>query len=656
MEQYFVPSSCYSNGTWVPGAISVSSSSLCSSTPACLSSKEDGGTAPSQSSVKDESAPNGFLHGSSTKEEWVSKQNSCEEIENVLDTLVDQMQNVCSLTHNYYQKMISCLKSSDLEKRLEATRVFRKSLSVEKNTATSFHTDQSDKILVHRFSEGQTPSTSSISTCSPLSNPANALSKSSQFLGCKNGHPYASSSMMAPSCSANSSIDSLSSRNLNNWATPFSESTPTIAVTIQDLIEANVVPYIIDSLYSASHLHLKLESVLLLAKLVSGTSQQTHAVVNDSSLIQGLLLLLLEQRTAYPIEFRNAIFTVIRNVAIDSEELRNMILHTPGAVACIVTTALESVDATALRTCYVVAFAHHAAHFADIHPIAKFLADCIRHQEDPQILSIACQGFVNMCEKAADVENVLSLRIIPNIVSLMKHTNPFVVFDALSVIAKIAYSGSNAQINHLVEHGTVDILVQILKNPNLFQSATRSRACNVLGNIGCETPYEVQAVIDTNVFPLLVNIFRFDPDYNTRVEAAYAVCAAASRADCTQVGYIVSCTSSPAWADECVAENNCMQLIADMLELVSESDPTNSSNLKLCRAILRGLDNILKRGSEEGRKHGLWENPYAYLFKSVQGHSKLAQMRFFPEYTVVSKTNEILETYFYTTYGRSIYG
>ncbi|KAF8819097.1 Armadillo/beta-catenin family repeat-containing protein [Cardiosporidium cionae] len=620
MEQYFVPSSSfYSNGASISAAISASTPCLRSSTPASLSIKEDSSTLPSQNSAKDESAVSGFSHNSSTTDEWVSKQNSCEEIENALDTLVDQMQNVCSLTHNYYQKMISGLKSSDLEKRLEATRVFRKSLSVDKNTAVSY-ADRNDTILVHRLSEGQAPSTSSINTSSPLSNPASALSKSSHFslAGCKNGRSCAFPSMMGPSRPASASGESPPSRNLDNWATPHSDSSPTIAVTIQDLIEANVVPHIIDSLYASSHLHLMLESVLLLAKLVSGTSQQTHAIVNDSSLIQGLLSLLLEHRNSYPIEFRNAIFTVLRNVAIDSEELRNLILHTPGAIACIVATALESIDSTALRTCYVLAFAHHAAPYAEIHPIAEFLADCIRHQEDPHILSIACQGFVNMCEKATDVENVLGLRIIPKIISLMKQSNTFVVFDALSVIAKIAYSGSNAQINHLIEHGTVDILVQILKNPNLFQSATRSRACNVLGNIGCETPYEVQAVIDTNVFPLLVDIFRFDPDYNTRVEAAYAVCAAASRADCTQVGYIVSCTSSPAWADECVAENNCMQLIADMLELVSESDPTNSSNLKLCRAILRGLDNILKRGSEEGRKHGLWENPYAYLFRSVQ--------------------------------------
>lgn len=195
-----------------------------------------------------------------------------------------------------------------------------------------------------------------------------------------------------------------------------------------------------------------------------------------------------------------------------------------------------------------------------------------------------------------------------------------------------------------------------------------------------------------------------DPDYNTRIEAAYAVCACLSRADPQQVGYIISCTARPPAfsgfarngrpASRAVAlnpvggtgnrdsstpssspflpsssslspfsisaasrsspfvgaagttlptlgfgvfaaprpviekpppailsfggNNPCLRLIADMLELVCESDPMNSGSLKLCKAILRGLDNILDVGAQEAKLLGLTENPYARLFHEVQ--------------------------------------
>lgn len=92
-----------------------------------------------------------------------------------------------------------------------------------------------------------------------------------------------------------------------------------------------------------------------------------------------------------------------------------------------------------------------------------------------------------------------------------------------------------------------------------------------------------------------------------------------------------------------------MQLIADMLELVSESDPMNNGSVKLCKSILRGLENILDKGDDETRDLSLWENPYVFMFKEVQGDIKLLQMQFFPEYYVVNKTYDILAKYFSLT-------
>lgn len=144
--------------------------------------------------------------------------------------------------------------------------------------------------------------------------------------------------------------------------------------------------------------------------------------------------------------------------------------------------------------------------------------------------------------------------------------------------------------------------------------------------------------------------------------------------------------------------NPCLHLIADMLELVSQSDPSNSGSLKLCKAILRGLENILEVGVQEGKSLDLPENPYARLFQAVQvraclfdatwraqvslcsvecsfrksvgygtrkiilvrgiyvclqGDIKLARMRYFPDYNVATKAHSILQ-YFTALSSRAI--
>ncbi|CDI73821.1 Importin subunit alpha, related [Eimeria praecox] len=528
-------------------------------------------------------------------------------LENALDSLVSQLGN-SSLTYDNGLRMMTNLKSPEIALRLEATQAYRRSLSSRQEGA------------------GAVANTGASSSLGSLPSGADL------------------------------------------------RSGPLLDISIDEFVEMNLVAHVIESL-SMPHPHLQLESILLLQRLCRGTFAQTLRVVS-SSLLDAVVDILNKLTLDSPggMELRVAIFSFLTKIALDFRHEKDLsLVRRPLVLPAVLRCANLHPGVEAVRC--VEALVHPRFCTADMKvTVLKFLVRIMANSTDPASLSLACSACVTLCDSPEGVSAVLEAMAMPHIMKLLCHSDENVVFDALSIAARIAFIGTTQQIDLVIGMGTVSTMVQVLTDPAVSSPMARARACNTIGNLGCETPTQVQAIIDTQAFPLLLEIFQVDPDYNTRIEAAYAVCACLSRASPQQVGVIVCCTTrAPAFLDRgrgasrvffaqepdepCVlsltGSNPCLHLIADMLELVSQSDPSNSGSLKLCKAILRGLENILEVGVQEGKSLDLPENPYARLFQAVQGDIKLARMRYFPDYNVATKAHSILQ-YFTTLSSRAI--
>ncbi|KAL8452164.1 hypothetical protein Emed_001471 [Eimeria media] len=525
-------------------------------------------------------------------------------LENALDSLVSQLGN-SSLTYDSGLRMMANLKSQDIALRLEATQAYRRSLSSRQERGAA-------------------------------------------------GNAAASG---APPALADAG-----------------SSGPLLDVCIDEFIEMNLVAHVVESL-RMPHPHLQLESILLIQRLCRGSFAQTVRVVS-ASLMDAVVDILKKLSLDSPggMELRVAIFSFLTKLALDFKAERDLsLVRRPLILPAVLRCADLHPGVEAVRC--VDALLHPRFCTPEMKAaVLKFLVRVMAESTDPASLSLACNACVTLCDSPDGVSAVLEARAMPHIMKLLCHSDEAVVFDALSIAARIAFIGTTQQIDQVIGLGTVRTMVQVLTDPAVSSPMARARACNTIGNLGCETPTQVQAIIDTQAFPLLLEIFQVDPDYNTRIEAAYAVCACLSRASPQQVGVIVCCTTrAPSFMDRgrgssrvyfaqepdepCVlsltGSNPCLHLIADMLELVSQSDPSNSGSLKLCKAILRGLENILEVGVQEGKTLDLPENPYARLFHAVQGDVKLARMRYFPDYNVASKAHSILQ-YFTALSSRAI--
>lgn len=528
-------------------------------------------------------------------------------LENALDSLVSQLGN-SSLTYDSGLRMMANLKSQDIDLRLEATRAYRRSLSSRQEGA------------VANASTSGPPAIGSLPCGTDL------------------------------------------------------RSGPLLDVCIDEFIDMNLVTHVVESL-SMPHPHLQLESILLIQRLCRGTFAQTLRVVT-AGLMDAVVDILKKLSLDSPggMELRIAIFSFLTKLALDFKSEKDLSLaRRPSVLPAVLHCANLHPGVEAVRC--VEALVHPRFCTPEMKvAVLKFLVRVMAESTDPTSLSLACNACVTLCDSPDGVSAVLEAMAMSHILKLLCHPDEAVVFDALSIAARIAFIGTTQQIDHVIAMGTVHTMVQVLTDPAVASPMARARACNTIGNLGCETPTQVQAIIDTQAFPLLLEIFQVDPDYNTRIEAAYAVCACLSRASPQQVGVIVCCTTrAPSFMgrgrssshvyfaqqpdEPCVlsltGSNPCLHLIADMLELVSQSDPSNSGSLKLCKAILRGLENILEVGVQEGKTLDLPENPYARLFQAVQGDVKLARMRYFPDYNVASKAHSILQ-YFTALSSRAI--
>lgn len=103
-----------------------------------------------------------------------------------------------------------------------------------------------------------------------------------------------------------------------------------------------------------------------------------------------------------------------------------------------------------------------------------------------------------------------------------------------------------------------------------------------------------QAVIDANIFPVLIDILG-KAEFKTRKEAAWAITNATSGGTAEQIRYLV--------------DQGCIPPLCDLLTVMDG---------KIVQVALNGLENILRLGDQDAKAHkGV--NAYAVLIEECYG-------------------------------------
>merc|ERR1719311_815286 len=161
-------------------------------------------------------------------------------------------------------------------------------------------------------------------------------------------------------------------------------------------------------------------------------------------------------------------------------------------------------------------------------------------------------------------------------------------------------------------------MTALLNSP---KKGIRKEACWTISNITAGTREQIQAGIEANIIPPLVQLLA-TAEFDIKKEAAWSISNATSGGSPDQIKYLV--------------QQGCIKPLCDLLTC---NDP------RLVTVALEGIENVLKAGEYEAPQNG-GTNPYTAFVDEAEGLTKLEQLQTHNNEDVYKKAMHILETYF----------
>lgn len=434
-------------------------------------------------------------------------------IESALDSLVSQL-SCSSLTggRDYHQRMAEQLRSSDVSARLEATQAYRRSLAhrqeleqQQKSTSCACSSQST------HLPAGQSPSSSLMALSG-----GGAAGRAGALVDTGGGGGMGSH---VHRNDVNTSVARHASAGGGSTSPSLSEGGGAVMdVTIEDMLSGDLFPHVVASL-GMPHPLLQLESILLIQRLCRGTFAQVQAQVVTPALLSALVDLLVAvsrgQVVTGAAEIRLALLGLFTKLFQDFKAHRDYSLLRPatGVVPAVLEAVQANPDLEGARCLHALVCSNLQQLKVDVSPILSLLVWFMKNSDNQTLLCLSASACVTLCERPEGVDVVLSSPALPTVLRLLRHEDQRVVFDALSVAAKIAFVGSTIQIDRAISLGVVQAMVEVLQNPAVSNPTTRARACNTLGNLGCETPKQVQVSVSRKGSGSFLSSFTLRPPH-----------------------------------------------------------------------------------------------------------------------------------------------
>jgi hypothetical protein len=392
---------------------------------------------------------------------------------------------------------------------------------------------------------------------------------------------------------------------------------------IQEIIDANIVPRLVEFLKRKRSPEIMLEAAWALTNISSGQREHTKAVVQSGAV--PLLAELLHHENE---DVRQQCVWAIGNIVGDSPEFRDFVLKF-GVMDSLLKLSTGTAKTSILR---ILAWTLSNLCRGKPQPDFEVIAPCLPALtsmlfcDDEEILTDACWGLSYISDdKGVDnrkIRAVIRSGVCRRLVQLMGHSADQVKLPALRTVGNIV-TGDDSQTQFIIDCGCLQSLFNLLCDKNCKKSI-RKDAIWTVSNITAGTPKQIQAVVDSGIFPLLVSVLRRKSrsmEFDTRKEAAWAISNATSRGSSEQIRYLVSINS-----------------ISPLCQLLPCPDP------KVVLVAMEGIENILAVGAKNSQDS---RNAYASLVEECGGIELLEFVQDSSNPEIRSKCAAILTTYFH---------
>lgn len=383
---------------------------------------------------------------------------------------------------------------------------------------------------------------------------------------------------------------------------------------IDEVIKAGIIPIFLDFLKNTQEKQLQFEAAWVLTNVASGTSDQTSVIVNG-----GAIPLFIDLLKSPVKNIKEQSIWALGNITGDSPQNRDLVLE--GGVLKPLIEELNfsqgiSFTRNSIWTLSNLCRGKPGPKVNYLRQIISVLGKFI-FSEDSGVLADVCWAFSYISDGSRErIQLVIESGSLLRITELLMHSETIVQTPALRVIGNIA-TGDDTQTQAIINCGALPCLLTLLSS---YFKSIKKEACWTISNITAGNPQQIQSVIDANIIPTLIYILKHS-EIEIKKEAAWAISNATSGGISKQINYMV--------------KQDCLGPMSDLL---------SSSDVRIIRVVLDGLENILEIGKKKAT--GNFPNKFSKIIESEGGLEKLENLQYHQNNDIYEQSVRILEKFF----------